>query len=303
MRKEVASHGVSVVEIAKRRDGEWKTVRSRFNRRITAQTVMEFTGPACGSNLLRTKYSPKGTKSRGTLNNCANGFTPWGTYLTCEENWAGYFYNAATSGRPREHSRYGVPSAASSTYGWGTRPEDQYARFNATPSTLEFYDAEAAKNDYRNEPNTFGWVVEIDPFDPKSTPKKRTALGRLAHEGAWFAPAQIGKPIVVYTGDDSRGEYIYKYVSRKPYSPWNGSGGDYLDEGTLYVARFNEDGTGTWIALTFGKNGLTPANGFKDQADVLINARSAADRVLATKMDRPEWAVVDELYGDRKSVV
>lgn len=297
VRKEVASHGVSVVEIAKRRNGEWQTVRSRFNRRITAQTVMEFSGPARGSNLLRTKYSPKGTKSRGTLNNCANGFTPWGTYLTCEENWAGYFYNAATSGRPREHSRYGVPSSASSTYGWGTRSEDRYARFNATPSTPEFYDAEAAKSDYRNEPNTFGWVVEIDPFDPKSTPKKRTALGRLAHEGAWFAPAQIGKPIVVYTGDDSRGEYIYKYVSSKPYSPWNGSGGDYLDEGTLYVARFNEDGSGTWIALTFGKNGLTPANGFRDQADVLINARSAADRVLATKMDRPEWAVVDERAG------
>lgn len=297
VRKEVASHGVSVVEIAKRRDGEWQTVRSRFNRRITAQTVMEFTGPARGSDLLRTKYSPKGTKSRGTLNNCANGFTPWDTYITCEENWAGYFYNTATGARPREHSRYGVPNAATGTYGWGTRPEDQYARFDATPATPEFYDAEAAKSDYRNEPNTFGWVVEIDPFDPKSTPKKRTALGRLAHEGAWFAPAQIGKPIVVYTGDDSRGEYMYKYVSRKPYRPWDASGDDYLDDGTLYVARYNEDGTGVWIALTFGRNGLTPANGFSNQADVLVNARSAADHVLATKMDRPEWAVVDERSG------
>ena len=297
VRKEVASHGVSVIEISQRRDGEWRTVRSRLNRRITAGTPMEITGPARGSDLLKTKYSPKGTKTRGTLNNCANGYTPWGTYVTCEENWAGYFYNTLTTERPREHSRYGVPATAAATYGWGTRPEDRYARFNATPTTSEFYDADAAKHDYRNEPNTFGWVVEIDPFDPRATPKKRTALGRFAHEGAWFAPAQPGKPIVVYMGDDSRGEYIYKYVSRRPYWPWNASGDDYLDDGTLYVARFNEDGSGLWISLTFGKNGLTPANGFANQAAVLVNARSAADHVLATKMDRPEWAVVDERSG------
>jgi secreted PhoX family phosphatase len=297
VRKEIASHGVGIVEIAKNRRGEWKVQKSKLNRRITAETPMDITGPARGSNLLRTRYSPKGTRTRGTVNNCANGFTPWGTYLTCEENWAGYFYNTATAGRPREHSRYGVPASAASTYGWGTRPEDRYARFNATPTTAEFYDATAAANDYRNEPNTFGWVVEIDPFDPRSTPKKRTALGRLGHEGAWFAPVQIGKPIVIYTGDDSRGEYMYKYVSRKPYSPWEACGDDLLDDGTLYVARFNEDGTGQWVALTFGKNGLTRANGFASQADILVNTRSAADYVLATKLDRPEWAVVDERSG------
>ena len=297
VRKEVASHGVGIVEVAKTRRGEWKPVRSRLNRRITANTPMEITGPARGSRLMKTKYSPKGTRTRGTLNNCAHGYTPWGTYLTCEENWAGYFFNTVTANRPREHSRYGVPTSAAGGYGWGTRPEDKYARFNATPTTPEYHDPTAAQHDYRNEPNTFGWVVEIDPFNPKATPKKRTALGRMGHEGAWIAPAKIGKPIVVYMGDDSRGEYVYKFISKKPYWPWDANGDDYLDEGTLYVARFNEDGSGQWIALSFGKNGLTPANGFDSQADILINTRSAADYVMATKMDRPEWAVVDERSG------
>ncbi len=297
VRKEMASHGVGVFEIEKRANGEWRTVRSKYNRRITAQTPMDIAGPARGSSLLKTKYSPKGTRTRGTVNNCANGYTPWDTYLTCEENWAGYFYNTVTTDRPREHSRYGVPNSAAATYGWGTRPEDKYARFNATPSTPDFYDVQGALQDYRNEANNFGWVVEIDPFDPKSTPKKRTALGRFSHEGAWVAPTTIGKPVVVYMGDDSRGEYMYKFVSKKPFAPWEACGDEYLDEGTLYVARFNEDGTGQWIALTFGKNGLTPANGFNSQADVLVNTRSAADYVGATRLDRPEWAVVDERSG------
>jgi uncharacterized protein len=124
VRKELASHGVGVVELAKHRRGEWRVVRGKLNRRITAQSPMELTGPARGSDLLRTKYSPRGTRTRGTLNNCANGYTPWGTYLTCEENWAGYFFNTATAGRPREHARYGVPSSAAATFGWGTRAED-----------------------------------------------------------------------------------------------------------------------------------------------------------------------------------
>lgn len=299
VRKEVASHGVGIVELKKSRHGEWRVARSRYNRRITGQTPMEITGPARGHDLMKTKYSPKGNRTRGTLNNCANGYTPWETYLTCEENWSGYFFNTTTVNRPREHSRFGVPTSAASTLGWGTRPEDQYTRFNATPSTAEYYDAEAAKQDYRNEPNNFGWVVEIDPCDPKSVPKKRTALGRFGHEGAWVAPATYGKPLVVYMGDDARGEYMYKFVSKKPYSPWLGknAGDVLLDEGTLYVARFNADGTGSWIALTFGKNGLTPANGFASQADILINTRTAADYVLATRMDRPEWADVDARTG------
>ncbi len=290
----MASHGVGVVEI-KEQHGQWRVKRSRLNRRITTQTPMKLTGPVRGSNLVKTKYSPKGDRTRGTLNNCASGYTPWGTYLTCEENWAGYFFNKGP--RPREHSRYGV-STGVGNYGWGTRPEDPYARFNATPDSADYYDAQAAKGDYRNEPNNFGWVVEIDPFDPKSTPKKRTALGRMGHEGAWLAPTEPGRPIVVYMGDDSRGEYMYKFVSKKPYWPWSCNGDDLLDEGTLYVARFEDDGSGSWLALEFGRNGLTPENGFRDQADVLVNTRTAADFVGATRMDRPKWASIDPRAGN-----
>lgn len=289
VRKEVASHGVSVVEIKRnsaRSGGEWKVVRnSRYNRRVTGATDMEFTGPVSGTQYLVTRYSRDGTCGRGTLNNCANGHTPWGTYLTCEENWAGYFFN--TGARSAEQLRYGLPAAATATPGWGTRPEDQYARFNATP-----IEGATARQDYRNEPNQFGWVVEIDPWDPKSMPKKRTALGRFAHEGAELAPEQAGKPIVVYQGDDSRGEYMYKFVTRDVYRPGK-TDGSILDHGTLYVARYNADGTGVWIALKHGVNGLTPANGFPDQAYVLVNARLAADHVGATRMDRPEWTSVN----------
>jgi len=291
VRKEIASHGVSVVEIRRtweRGDGlrqRWEVVRGRYNRRITAGTPMEFTGPVRGTEFLRTKYSPRGTRTRGTLNNCANGQTPWGTYVTCEENWAGYFFN--TGVRPREQARYGVPTTASATYGWGTRPEDPYARFNATP--LEGADA---TQDYRNEPNAFGWIVEIDPFDPGSTPRKHTALGRLGHEGATFAPAKAGEPIVVYMGDDARGEYLYKFVSRANYRPGR-TDGRILESGTLYVARFAADGTGAWLALEHGRHGLIEANGFRSQADVLVNARAAADFVGATRLDRPEWTAVD----------
>jgi secreted PhoX family phosphatase len=288
VRKEIASHGVSVVEIRRegtRREGEWKVVRGLYNRRITAGTEMLFTGPVRGTDFLKTRYSPHGTRTRGTLNNCANGYTPWGTYLTCEENWAFYFYN--TGLRPREQLRYGVPSAPTGTLGWGTRPEDEYNRFNATP--IQGADP---TQDYRNEPNGFGWVVEIDPLDPHSTPKKHTALGRFAHEGAEVAPVSPGRPVVVYMGDDSRGEYMYKFVSSDVYRPGR-TDGSIFHRGTLYVARFNEDGTGVWIALRHGANGLTEANGFRNQADVLVNARSAADYVGATRMDRPEWTAVN----------
>lgn len=301
VRKEIASHGVSVVELRRGGDDDddghrgskkWRIVRGRYNRRITAGTPMEFTGPVRGSGFLKTKHSPDGKCGRGTLNNCANGFTPWGTYLTCEENWAFYFYN--TGARPREQTRYGVPNAPGATVGWGTRPEDKYARFNATPIP-----GAAATQDYRNEPNQFGWAVEIDPFDPNSTPKKRTALGRLAHEGAELAPETPGRPIVVYLGDDSRGEYMYKFVTRGVYRPGK-TDGSIFDEGTLYVARYKADGTGEWVALVYGQNGLTDANGFTSQADVLVNARTAADRVVTadgvvggTRMDRPEWTAVN----------
>ncbi len=287
VRKEIAAHGVAIVEV-KRTDGHWDVVRGSYNRRITAGTEMELTGPVRGSDLVKTRFSAEGTHTRGTINNCAHGYTPWGTYLTCEENWAGYFVNK--SGRPREHSRYGV-STSNGRYSWETAVSgaDEYLRFDASAT------AASAAEDYRNEPNNQGWIVEIDPFDPTSTPKKRTALGRFAHEGVVFGPPQQGQPLAFYSGDDAQNEYIYKFVTKARYH--KGLTGDVLDEGTLYVARFNDDGSGEWLALDINDlNFQTAATmagvEFKDQADVLVNTRLAADVVGATKMDRPEWGAV-----------
>lgn len=293
VRKEINAHGVSVVEIRRGATGEWTVLPSSTNRRITGATPMSIAGPARGHSLLKTRHSPDGTSARGTLNNCAHGATPWGTYLTCEENWAGYF---ATSDDelPKELSRYGVQGA--SRYGWETAPGEEFQRFDATRR------AENATGDYRNEPNTFGWVVEIDPFDPTSTPIKRTALGRYAHEGVVFAPVKPGRPAVCYAGDDSQNEYIYKYVSREAYRPKR-SNGSLLDDGTLYVARFNPDGTGNWLALDITdpsfQSACTAAGVvFADQGEVLINTRLAADVAGATKMDRPEWGAVHPDTGE-----
>jgi secreted PhoX family phosphatase len=249
-----------------------------------------------GSKHVVTKYSPDGTRTRGTINNCAHGYTPWNTYMTAEENWAGYFRNTDRQdqkpNQPREHSRYGVATERS-RYAWelAASGADEFVRFDA--STRGANPAE----DYRNEPNGFGWMVEIDPFDPNSVPVKRTHLGRFAHEGVVFAPAIPGKPVVCYSGDDARFEYIYKFVSAKPYDPATASGA-LLDEGTLYAAKFNADGTGEWLALVPGHNGLTAANGFADLADILVNTRLAADRAGATKLDRPEWGTVDPKTGE-----
>lgn len=298
--KEINGHGVSIARVNKQADGTWAVVRDDRNRRITGLTPMELRGPVRGSDLVKTKYSPDGTRTRGTLNNCAHGVTPWNTYLTAEENWAGYFTNqdSMTNGQgetvanqPREHARYGVATDIS-RYGWelANSGADEYVRFDASTK------AAAATGDYRNEPNAFGWMVEIDPFNPNSTPQKRTALGRFAHEGVVFQPAVEGQPVVCYSGDDARFEYIYKYVSAQPYRQATASGA-LLDEGTLYVAKFNDDGSGEWLALEYGQNGLTAANGFASQAEVLVNTRAAADYVGATKMDRPEWGAVDPSTG------
>jgi len=288
VRKEIAAHGISVVEILRDGIGNWNVVPGAYNRRITANTPMEIRGPVRGSDLVRTLFSPKGTMTRGTINNCGHGYTPWGTYLTCEENWAGYFVN--TTGLPREHARYGV-STTNGRYRWESAAggADEYVRFNASATAAK------ATQDYRNEPNGQGWVVEIDPFDPDSMPKKRTALGRFAHEGAWTAPVQKGQPVVIYSGDDAQNEYVYKFVSKGKYS--EKVKGDILDEGTLYAARFNEDGSGDWLALDIHDRDFKAAAqakgvAFKDQADVLVNTRLAADVAGATPMDRPEWGAV-----------
>jgi hypothetical protein len=294
--KEINAHGVSVVRVRRGANGGWDVVQDPRNRRITAATPMVFSGPVRGSRHVVTKYSPDGTRTRGTINNCAHGYTPWNTYMTAEENWAGYFRNTDRQdqkpNQPREHARYGVATERS-RYAWelAASGADEFIRFDA--STRGASPAE----DYRNEPNGFGWMVEIDPFDPNSVPVKRTHLGRFAHEGVVFAPAIPGKPIVCYSGDDARFEYIYKFVSARPYDPATASGA-LLDEGTLYAAKFNADGTGEWLALAPGHNGLTPANGFADLADILVNTRLAADRAGATKLDRPEWGTVDPTSGE-----
>mgnify|MGYP000296564781 FL=1 len=305
VRKEIAAHGVSVVHIKRDTNGTWDVVfGSPFNRRITGNTEMDIRGPVRGYSKLVTTYSPDATETRGTLNNCAMGPTPWGTYLAAEENWHGYFMNA-NADRPREQVRHGVDDT--SRYDWELADSgaDQYVRFNVTPTGA------TATDDYRNEANTYGFMVEIDPFTPESKPQKRTALGRFGHEGVIFAPAKEGEPVVCYSGDDSRFEYIYKFVSSQPYYAAT-AGGYLLDEGTLYVARFNDDGSGDWLALDLddadfaskvaaaegGMVGDIQFDGFENQADVLLNTRLAADIAGATTMDRPEWGAVDPNSGE-----
>jgi len=297
-RKEIHAHGVSVVHVRKGSNQQWEVVQDRLNRRITGSTPMVLSGPVRGTDFVKTKYSPDGTRVRGTLNNCAHGVTPWNTYMMAEENWAGYFINqVSATGRTREQIRYGVRSneskPATSRYGWELADDgsEEFTRFNVTARGAD------ATQDYRNEANGFGWMVEFDPFNPDSTPVKRTALGRFAHEGVVFQPGVEGKPVVCYSGDDATNEYIYKFVSKGVFQKARGiANGELLDEGTLYVAKFNEDGTGTWLPLVFGQGPLTPF-GFRSQADVLVNTRLAADRLGATRMDRPEWGAIDPRTG------
>ena len=307
--KEINAHGVSVVEVKRGSTGtDMSMVRgSRFNRRVTSATEIAITGPAKGSALMKTRFSPDGTRTRGTNNNCANGYTPWGTYLTCEENWLNVVSRAAGDNAQRSPkevaalNRYGLPENRKSPYLWDTAgSDDLFVRWTSSVTGA------SAAEDYRNIANTFGWVVEIDPFNPTATPAKRTALGRINHEGAWPAPAVAGQPIVIYMGDDARNEYIYKFVSKALWDAKDVNGGlaagaKYLDEGTLYVAKFNADGTGQWLELSFGKNGIDAGNAtyaFADQADVVTNCRIAADIRGATKMDRPEWGGVNPLNGE-----
>lgn len=308
--KEINVHGVSIIEVVRDGDAFQINKGSMFNRRITASSLMDISGPARGDNLMQTRFSAGGTQTRGTLNNCANGYTPWGTYLTCEENWAGYFKRGTdTVVRGAEEaasiSRYGVTSSNGS-YGWAnpaggdTSGSDLYNRWNVAKTSAD------PSQDFANAANTMGWVVEVDPFSPTSVPRKRTAMGRFAHEGAMPAKIVAGKPLVYYMGDDARTEYIYKYVSNKNWDSADAStgglviGDKYLDDGKLYVATFKADGSGTWTELNIANAAIAAYTGydFADQADVLINARHAADAVGATPMDRPEWADVHPVTGD-----
>ncbi|MBN9427495.1 MAG: PhoX family phosphatase [Burkholderiales bacterium] len=304
-RKEINAHGVAILHIRKT-SGRWNIVKnSRYNRRFTSATPMSLAGPVRASDWVKTPFSPNGSQVRGTNNNCGNGHTPWGTYLTCEENWAACFKNSAE--QPREQKRVGVPSA-SGRYKWETAAGDpsevngEFARFDITPTGAD------ALQDWRNEINGFGYIVEIDPFDPSSIAIKRTAMGRFAHEGCAFGKLEAGKPISFYSGDDSRFEYIYKFVSEAVWDPADlgrsdrlAVGAKYLDKGTLYVARFDADGTGVWLPLvesTIGKEGRTLGAEFGSLDAIIINTRGAADFVGATPMDRPEWTAVHPESGD-----
>ncbi len=278
VKKAQAAHGVSVIEV-RETAGNWEIVRpSRFARRFTSNTPMTIAGPAAGHALMKTAADATGTRALGTLNNCGSGRTPWGTYLTCEENFAGYFSGGDTIS---EHDRrWGLAKG-----GRGYRWHEHDARFDATKNP--------------NEMNRFGWIVEIDPMDPSAAPIKRTAMGRAAHEGATVAVTKDGHA-VVYSGEDSQFEYIYKFVSQGKIKPATATqtaaqvNRNLLDDGILYVAKFNADGTGEWLPLVQGIGKLNTANGFKDQGEVVIKTRQASDTLGATKMDRPEWIDIDK---------
>jgi uncharacterized protein len=274
--KALAGHGVTVVEVIRDENGSYRHVQgSAFNRRITGNTPVTYSGPITSAHpLLQSTVTPQ---ALGTLNNCGNGYTPWNTYLTCEENFNGYFgANGAFTAAPIE-ARYGITAS-----GFGYNWHIANPRFDL--------------NANRNEPYRFGWVVEIDPFNPSSTPVKRTALGRFKHEGATCT--ESGGHVCVYSGDDENGDYVYKYVSDAPWAQMFSNGQHPLDIGKLYVAKFNADGTGSWLLLEHGSGPLTVANGWVDQADVLFRTRQAADAVGATKCHRPEWVTENKLTQD-----
>ena len=271
VRKGKAAHGVTVMEV-KEVAGQWAIVKdSSYNRRITADTDMDITGPARGHALLKTAADPSGTTSKGTWNNCGNGRTPWGTYLACEENFNGYFSSSDENyERSAELKRYGV-NLKDWGYNWAMTDE----RFDISKNP--------------NEPNRAGYIVEIDPLDPASTPKKRTALGRFKHENAEVVLADNGH-VVVYMGDDERGEFLYKFVSANKYKE-GGNNTGLLENGSLYVAKFYAGGRGEWLALTPASTGMS-------EAEICIHTRQAASKVGATTMDRPEWVASNPKKAD-----
>jgi secreted PhoX family phosphatase len=323
--KEINLHGISVAEVSLDSTGKPTAyvVDSSLNRRITPQTVVDVQGPAAHLANIRasfvTRFDTTGATSRGTLNNCGHGKTPWGTYLGCEENWATYFNMPAGSTLPdakiiASRKRYGVSNAVLSStaaagagQGWYTPTdmEDTDSRF--TRWNVAANGATAAQ-DFRNEPHTFGYILEVDPLNPTARPAKRTAMGRFAHEAAVCGIPVVGKPLAFYMGCDSRNEYIYKFVSTANWDAADIGGGmaagnKYLNEGKLYVAKFSSTGAGEWIELSFSNpliSGYAAAAGFTfaSQADIYVHTRLAADAVGATKMDRPEWGAVNPANGE-----
>ena len=309
--KEMALHGISVVEI-KKTGSAWAYVAdSAFNFRIVPTTEIDIGGPLRGNALAITKYSPTGTVTRGTINNCGTGKTPWGSFVTGEENWSGYFFRVATDNTVRGNdksvtslNRYGRAQGAASRHGWETASaDDRHVRFNISRSGVSV----DGSDDYRHEMNLQGYIVEIDPYTKAKKAVKRSALGRFAHESAAFGTPVVGQPIAAYMGDDSRNEYIYKFVSTAVWSAADATptdrlatGAKYLDQGKLFVAKFNADGSGQWVELSMTNPAVRDYTGytFADQADICVNARLAGDAVGATKMDRPEWCSVNPKNGE-----
>ena len=304
VRKEINAHGVSVVRV-RRSGGRWDVVENDpRNRRYTAATEMDIAGPLAGSDLLITKYSADGSVARGTMNNCGSGVSPWGTFLTCEENWPGYF--TKSSGRSAGDDRIGIEDSGT-RYAWETlagdasEVDDEFTRYNATPTGA------SAAEDYRNEAHGHGYVVEIDPYTAQSRAVKRSALGRFRHECVVYGPLVAGQPVTFYSGHDGRFEYLYKFVSTATWDPADAQRSDrlsvgdkYLNDGTLYVAKFDSAGVGTWIPLLLStpvSGGGSLADSFDSQAELILDTILAADQVGATPMDRPEWIAVDPNNG------
>lgn len=319
--KEIDAHGVSIVELRNVGGALQRQGTSRFNRRVTARTPVELSGPVRGTAHVRTKYSPAGVAARGTLNNCGHGVTPWGTYLACEENWASYFFRNAgdeslrTERENAQLRRNGITAGAG---GFSYRRWDRVTASMFAASEFERWNCSVlgatSADDYRNEPNTFGYVVEVDPYAPNSLARKRTAMGRRATEGAWCSVPKPGRPLAFYIGCDSQNEYVYKFVTTQRWNPIDAqrgglaAGDKYLDSGTIYAAVFNGDGTGRWEPLTLANPkiaaGLTPGGRFpegyqfQDLADICVNTRLAGSAVGATRMDRPEWTAVNPFNGE-----
>jgi len=278
-----AMHGVSMAVIERDAAGRWRHVPgSKYARRITASTPCEITGPARGHPLMRTNADPDGARVLGTVANCAGGRTPWGTFLSAEENVDYYFGNAEALERA------------------GPALREAYRRLGPWRTSRHAWDLVDRRFDAGSEPGEclrFGWVIEIDPYEPSSPPRKRTALGRFMHEAATPALTKDGR-LAVYLGDDAKFEYLYKFVTAGRVDPADrASNRDLLDAGTLYVARFDQDGTGNWLPLRHGVEPLTSGNGFADQGDVVVKARAAADLLGATPMDRPEDIAADATSG------
>ena len=319
--KEIEAHGVSIIELGKTAGKFGYVKASSFNRRVTAATLMNLSGPARGSVFTKTLFSPAGTQTRGTVNNCGNGYTPWGTYLTAEENWAGYFTRGADSAvrTQKDNSallRNGLgPRTGNNRWATVVSADSTSTAFSRWDITAKPGMPADGTGDFRNAHNTFGFIVEIDPYSPSSTPVKRTALGRRANEGAWPSLAIVGRPLAFYIGCDSRGEYVYKFVSKKLWVAADANradrmkvGDEYMDEGTIYAAKFNADGTGKWVKLDLSNPDVAAGvpvstqnpEGYKfdSLADICVNTRLAGGAAGATRMDRPEWTSVNPKNGE-----